>query len=159
MSQQPLFHQRSDDDQRDDERLARLEHGPDLVNESVKRWKSYTQAQRDAIMAEGNAIYADIAAALSAGKTATDADVQALLKRWHQHIYHFYEPSLEIMAGLGEMYALNPDFRVNFEKLHADLPEFLRDGIAHYVDELETQAIAQMLDEDDARRRRLSGDQ
>ncbi len=28
--------------------------------------------------------------------------VQAILARWHEHIRYFYEPTLEILRGLGE---------------------------------------------------------
>lgn len=155
MSQPQAFKRFSDEQQRDYERLARLEYGPDLVNESVRRWKSYTEAEQDAIMAEGSAIYSDIAAAIDEGLAPTDPDVQRHLDRWHQHLRYFYEPTLDVLRGLGETYALNPEFRANLGKIHAMLPDYLREGVAHYVNELETKIITQMLAEDDARRRRL----
>ena len=34
------------------EREARLQWDPDLVNSSIKLWNSYSQAQKDAVMAE-----------------------------------------------------------------------------------------------------------
>lgn len=146
----------SDEQQKEYERIVRLEHGPDLVNESVRRWESYTEEQREAIMAEGNAIYVDMADAIDAG-LATDSDeVQAILKRWHAHLHHFYEPPLELLSGLAETYRSHPDFIKNFKAIHPELPDFLHESITHYVDELETAVLEQMLADDEARTRRLS---
>jgi hypothetical protein len=65
------------------------------------------------------------------------------LKRWHQHLRYFYEPTLEILRGLGEMYHDHPDFHATFTKIHPDLPAFLKQAIAIYVDDLETKWLAQ----------------
>jgi hypothetical protein len=144
-----------DERQEYDQRRARLEHGPDLVDESMQRWKNYTEEQREGIIAEGNAIYADIAKAMTEGHAANAPEVQEMLERWHQHIRYFYEPTLEILQGLGETYALHPEFRANFEKLHPDLPDFLREAVAEYVDVLETKTLEKMLAEDEERLNRL----
>ncbi|NWF71334.1 MAG: MerR family transcriptional regulator [Chloroflexi bacterium] len=156
MPRKRMFEAFSEEKQKDYEREARLQYGPDLVNQSIKRWKSYTQAQKDAIMAEGNQIYNQLTDALEAGTAATDERVQAILVRWHNHIRYFYEPTLEILRGLGQHYEANPDFAANFQKLHPDLPGYLREGITQYVDTLETAEIAQMLAEDEAKRSKNS---
>ncbi len=149
----------TEEEERYNTKLARLEHGPDLVNESVQRWNSYTQEQKDAILAEGDAIYADMATALSDDLSATDPDVQAILGRWHQHLRNFYEPSIDLLRGLGETYATDERFRATFEQFHPQLPDYLKDAIIEYVDELETEALEAMIAEDEeadaARRRRL----
>jgi hypothetical protein len=64
---------------------------------------------------------------------------------------------LEILAGLGELYNTDPRFMANFEKLHPDLPAYLGEVIAVYVDELETAEITRLLAEDEARLKRLQG--
>jgi MerR family transcriptional regulator, thiopeptide resistance regulator len=130
-------------------REARLQYGPDKVNESVRRWASYTESEKNLILEEGNQIYADLAAALQAGKSAFDSDVQAIYDRWHQHTRYFYEPTLEILAGLGELYRSDPAFIANFQKLHPELPEYLASGIRQYVDDLETAAIEALLAADE----------
>ncbi len=137
-----------DQQQKDYAREARLQYGPDLVNESNARWNGYTELQRDAIREEGDEIYNDLADALTAGKDPLSAEVQDMLVRWHDHIRYFYEPTLDILRGLGEMYVMSPDFRATFEKLHPELPEYLQTGIIEYVDDLETEAIRRMLAED-----------
>ena len=136
------------------EREARLQYGPDNVNESIKRWNSYSQAQQDAIKEEGNQIYSDIAEAIEAGREPDSQPVQDILVRWHEHLRYFYEPSLDILSGLGELYNSHPDFIANFQKLHPDLPSYLQTAITQYVDDLETAEIERMLAEDEDLKRR-----
>lgn len=154
-----VFSVHSDAQQKQYEREARLQYGPDNVNESIRRWNSYTQDERDAIMEEGSQIYVDIAAAIDAGLSPTHPDVTALLDRWQAHLHYFYEPTLDILRGLGDLYNMNPDFIANFEKIHPDLPPYLQQAIAQYVDDLETIELERMLAEDEAlsqRQNRLS---
>ncbi len=149
MSKKQLFAGFSPEQQKEYEREARLQYGPEHVNESVRRWNGYTQAQKDAIMAEGGTIYSDLAAALVSGTPPQDEAVQAILTRWHRHIEHFYTPTLDILRGLGELYHSDPAFIANFQQFHADLPDYLHAGITHYVDEQETAEIIRLLEADE----------
>ena len=149
MSKKRLFEAFSAEKQKDYEREARLTYGPDTVNQSIKRWESYSEAQKQAIGDEGNQIYSDLADAIEAGKPAQSEAVQAILGRWHEHIRYFYEPTLEILRGLGELYNSHPDFIANFKKIHPDLGEYMREGINQYVDDLETAEIERMLAADE----------
>jgi hypothetical protein len=45
----------------------------------------------------------------------------------------FYDCTLEIFRGLGEMCATHPAFVTTFRKRHPDLPEFLRQAVTLYV--------------------------
>ncbi len=152
MSKARLFEGFSDEKQKEYERSARLQYGPEIVNESARRWKSYTQADKAKISEEGNQIYSGLVDALEAGKSAQSAEVQELLERWHQHLRYFYEPTLEILRGLGELYNSSPDFIATFQKLHPKLPDYLQEGITVYVDALEYAEIARMLAEDGEKR-------
>lgn len=152
MNKKRLFKAFSEKKQQEYERLARLQYGPAIVNESIKRWNSYTKGQKDAIQQEGGQIYSDLVGAIEAGKSPQSAEVQAILQRWHNHIRYFYEPMPEILRGLGEGYNSNPDFVAFFQKLHPDLPAFLQEGIAKYVDDLETAGIERLLAEDEETR-------
>jgi MerR family transcriptional regulator, thiopeptide resistance regulator len=152
MSKRQLFEAFSDEKQKEYEREARLTYGPDKVNESVKRWAGYTQAQKEAIGNEGNQVYNDLVDAIEAGKSPTSEDVQAILQRWHDHLRYFYEPTLDILRGLGELYNTHPGFITNFAKIHPQLGEYMREGINQYVDDLEYAEIERMLSEDEARK-------
>jgi DNA-binding transcriptional MerR regulator len=149
-----MFEAFSEEKQKEYEREARLQWDPDLVNSSVKRWNNYTHAQKDHIMAEAGEIYSDITDAIEAGLPATGAEVQAMLVRWHNNIRHFYEPTLDILRGLGEGYNSHPDFIANFQKMHVDLPAYLQEAITQYVDDLEYAEIERMLAEDEMNRLR-----
>ncbi|MEO0564059.1 MAG: TipAS antibiotic-recognition domain-containing protein [Chloroflexota bacterium] len=148
---EPIYHRQSDQEIEDNARSARLQYDPDTVRESMNRWNSYTDDQQQAIIDEGNAIYDAFAEALRAEKPATDPEVREIVERWHEHTRNFYEPSLDVMRGLAEMYRTDVNFSTKFAALHADLPEYLHTAIDDYVDDLETTEIQRMLDEDNDR--------
>lgn len=152
MAKKPLFEPHSAEKQKEYERELRLEYGADTVNESIRRWNSYSEAEKQAIGLEGQAVYLDIVAAIEAHIDPKSSEVQAILDRWERHLHYFYEPSLEILRGLGDMYNTHPDFIANFQKIHVDLPVYLQKAIGHYVDELETALLEQMLAEDEVKR-------
>lgn len=152
MSKKKLFEPFSEKKQKQYEREARLQYGPELVNESVKRWNSYSKAEKEAIQQEGGQNYLAMAKAMKAGLPVQSAEVQAIVQKWHQHISYFYEPTLEILRGLGGAYKDNSEFRAFFEKIHDDLPEYLSAAIAQYVDDLEYAEIERMLAEDAVKR-------
>lgn len=139
----------SDAEQKHYEREARLQYGPGIVNESIERWNNYNEAEQEAIVAEGNQIYVELAGAMEADKTAADREVTDILDRWQNHLRRFYEPSLDMLRGLGQMYNSDPRFMANFENIHRDLPAYMERVIDHYVDELETAELERMLAEDE----------
>lgn len=152
MSKRQIFKAISPDEEQELTREARLQYGPDLVNQSVQRWGSYTQARKDAILEEGNQLYTEISAALEAGKAADSPEVQSLIERWHNHLRYFYEPPMEVLRGLGGLYNDDPRFRANFDQFHPELAGYMRGAINQYVDDLETAEIMRLIAEDDERR-------
>lgn len=109
-------------------------YDPQTVQESNRRWKSYSADERARIQAEGGAIYQALAALVD--RDPADADVQALVGRWHHHLRAFYEPTPDILRGLGQAYAEQPEFAAFYASLHPGLPRFLSRAIACYVDGL-----------------------
>ncbi|MCY4072491.1 MAG: TipAS antibiotic-recognition domain-containing protein [Chloroflexi bacterium] len=144
----------SSEEQKQYEREARLQYGPGTVNESIERWNSYSDAEQETIIAEGNQIYVDLAEAMEAGKGAGDRQVVDVLDRWQDHLRRFYEPSLDMLRGLGQMYNSDPRFIANFSEIHSDLPAYLERIIDQYVDDLETVELERMLAEDEELERR-----
>ncbi|GEM_PF-645158 len=141
--------QHSDEQQQDYEREARLTWNPQVVNETMQRWNNYSGEQQDAIKAEQNQIYVDFAEAMQAGKDKNSEEVAIILERWRENLRHFYEPSLDTLRGLGQMYNTDARFMKNFQNIHPELPAYLEQVIEHYVDELETAEIERMLAEDE----------
>lgn len=139
-----------EEQQKQYEREARLQYDQNIVRESHQNWNSYSKAQQDFIKEEGNRIYQEIGEHLTAGKAPTDSAVQELLVQWHEHIRYFYEPTLDLLQGLGQLYNSSPDFMANFEKIHPELPAYLEQAITQYVDDLETAELERMLAEEDS---------
>ncbi len=142
MSKQQLFQGLGDEQQKRYEKEA-IDNWGEGARQSIKLWKSYSDARKAEIMQEGNDIYYEIVAAM--GKGAASPEIRALLVRWHQHLRYFYEPTIEVLGGLGNLYYDHPDFNATFTKIHPDLPAFLKGAIALYVDELETRWLEREL--------------
>lgn len=105
-------------------------YGPERVIESRRRWAGYSADDRARIQAEGTAIYADAASAV--GQDPASPQVQRIVERWRQHLRYFYEPTPATLRGLGQVYAEDPAFSAVFQQLHPDLPDFLRQAITAY---------------------------
>jgi DNA-binding transcriptional MerR regulator len=130
MSTPELFEGFDDETQKRYEQEASRRWGDQHVKESRRRWNNYSAQQKAQIMAEGKTIYLDLLNYI--GQDPASAQVQQVIARWHQHLRHFYEPSKEILLGLAQGYSQDPDFRAFFERMHPDLPEFLRPAIERY---------------------------
>ncbi len=116
-----------------EEQIAQ-QYGDEHLKISRKRWGRYSTAQKEQIKADGQAIYGALIAYI--GQDPVSPEVQQIIARWHDHICNFYEPTREIMLGLAEMYASNPEFVVVYERLHPALPDFLRQAIVCYCQRL-----------------------
>ncbi len=130
MSKKQLFAGFTPEEEKHYEQQAREKYGDEQVSASYKRWNSYSPQKKQQIMEEGKAIYTDLAAHL--GNDPTSSDVQQIITRWHQHLRYFYEPTVEILRGLGQLYVDSPDFANRFRELHPNLPEFMQQAIMHY---------------------------
>jgi DNA-binding transcriptional MerR regulator len=113
---------------------ARQLWGSEEVDASYKRWNSYSTEKQAAIKAEGGAIYQALAEVIDKGPDSPEA--QGGIARWHQHMRYFYEPSVERLLGLGQMYVDDPRFTANIGQFHPDLPVFMRDAIQIYCERL-----------------------
>jgi len=133
MSKNDIFEGFSEEKQEAYAEEARQSWDPTLVDRSQKRWNSYSTEKKKTIIAEGEAVYQKIYTQMEKGYDSPE--VGALVAQWHQHIRNFYEPSIPMLRGLGQMYCDDPRFRANFEKLSPEFPEFLRAAIAVYCDQ------------------------
>jgi len=109
----------------------------DTARQSIKLWKSYSEGKKKEILQEGGSIYQAIIDNMAKG--AGSREVQTLIGKWHQHLLYFYEPTVEILAGLGEMYDEDPAFHANLVSMHPELPGFLKQAIRIYVANLKNQ--------------------
>jgi DNA-binding transcriptional MerR regulator len=142
MSKKKIFEGFSEEKQKEYDKQA-IEQWGDGVKESIKLWNSYSEDEKQRIHEEGGAVYTDIVALMDKGPESLE--VQAILPRWHQHLRYFYEPSLEVLRGLGNGYNESPDFNATFTAMHPDLPAFLQKAINVYVDKLEMEWLEREL--------------
>ena len=101
------------------------------VRESQRKWKSYSVAKKESIMAEGKAIYTSLIDAMPKG--ADSRDVQDLIERWRKHMEYFWNPNVDQLLALANGYNDDPRFKANFAKMHPQLAEFMRKAVEIYV--------------------------
>jgi DNA-binding transcriptional MerR regulator len=131
MSQKGLFEGFSEEEQEKYALEAEQLYDPETVRESNRKWKTYSAAKKEAVMAEGKQIYQDMVAAMPKG--ASSVQVQAIIERWHKHMDYFWTPNLDQLLDLANGYNDDPRFKANFDKMHPKLAEFMREAVKVYV--------------------------
>ena len=132
MSEEQIFEGFTEEQAEEYAEEARQRWDPELVNQSMKLWKSYSDEKKKAIMVEGGANYQEIFDNMDKGRDSPE--VQAGVAKWHQNLRYFYEPTIAILSGLGYGYRDDPAFRATFEKFSPDFPEFLCEAIQFYCE-------------------------
>lgn len=135
MKPKKFFEAFDDETQKKYEEEAMQRWDPRLVNDSNDRWRGYSKEKQQTIMDEAGRIYLEIAAHMDEGPGSDT--VQAAVAQWHQNLRNFYEPTIEILRGLGMMYEADDRFAERFASIHPDLPAFLPKAIGLYCDGLE----------------------
>ncbi|GAB4423708.1 MAG: MerR family transcriptional regulator [Anaerolineales bacterium] len=131
MSANGLFKGFSETEQEEYARQAEQMYDPETVRASNRKWKSYSAEKKQAILDEGNQVYVDMIAAMPKGPDSPEA--QACVQRWRDHMDYFWTPNLDQLLGLATMYGQSPDFKKNFDAMHPDLADFMREAVAIYV--------------------------
>lgn len=111
----------------------------DRAKKSMDLYKGYTEEQKAQVMEEGNENYREIARLMQEGKSYDSPEVQTAVAKWHEHLFYFYEPSLEILSWLGDAYKSDERFREFYDEIAPELADFFSESIACYVDVLETK--------------------
>ncbi len=116
-----------------DEHAAEVEErwgDTDAYRESQKRASRYTKADWQRMKAESQANGERIVAAMSAGLPADSDEAMDAAEEHRQHISRwFYDCSVEIHRGLGEMYLADPRFTATYEKIAPGMAQYLHDAI------------------------------
>ena len=73
----------------------------------------------------------DMIAAMPKG--AASKEVQAIVERWRKHMDYFWTPKLDQLLALANGYNDDPRFKANFDKMHPQLAEFMREAVKVYV--------------------------
>lgn len=134
MNKKVLFDAFNDKEQEIMEKEAMQMYDPETVKESNRKWKNYTMAEKQTIGEEGNAVYLGFVDAMRKGPDTQEA--QACVQRWRDHMNYFWTPNLDQLIGLAELYNDDPRFKKNFDKVHPDLAQFVRESVMIYVKKL-----------------------
>jgi DNA-binding transcriptional MerR regulator len=134
MSANDMFAGFDEETQKRYEEEARERYGAEDVDASIQRWNSYSDGKKSAIMEEAGEIYQDILRHMDKGPASQE--VQAAVARWHNHLRYFYEPTPEVLRGLGQAYEEDPAFAAFYQKIHSDMPAFIHKAIDHYCQNL-----------------------
>ncbi len=132
MSNQQLFAGFSEAEQEKLAAEAETMYDPDVVRASNQKWKGYSAEQKQRILDEGRQVYLDMIAVLPKG--AASAEAQAIVERWRTHMDYFWTPNLEQLLGLADGYVNDPRFRANFDAMHPQLADFMREAVKIYVE-------------------------
>ena len=131
MSEKSYFEGFSEEEQEKYAAEAEQLYDPETVRESNRKWKTYSAAKKESILAEGNAVYVDMIAAMPKGAASPEA--QAIVGRWRKHMDYFWTPNLDQLLALANGYNDDPRFKANFDKMHPQLAEFMREAVKVYV--------------------------
>lgn len=118
---------------------ARNKYGKEIVEASESRMNGYSDDKLVNINDSMGNIFSRIAARMDQGPA--DSHVQESVKQWHQFISdNFYDCTLEIFRGLGDLYVEDDRFMANIDKIKPGLSQFLKDAMHIYCDHMEAIA-------------------
>jgi DNA-binding transcriptional MerR regulator len=114
---------------------ARERWGKERVDAVMDRTSQYPAKRWAAITNKWDEIFRKVAAAMDKGPS--DPDVQQAVGEIRQLISdNFYDCTLDIFRGLGNLYVDDERFTANIDKYRPGLTEFLRQAIHIYCDEM-----------------------
>lgn len=100
--------------------------------ESQKKWSSYSEEQKAAIKAEGEALTRRMVSE-NPNAAPDDPDVQAAIGEYQAYINkYFYACDTDRLRGLAEIWVHDPRFANNYEKVREGGAEFVREAVNIY---------------------------
>ncbi len=114
-----------------------VERWGDTARESIQKWDSYGKQKQAEILKEGEQVQRSLIEAMPLGPESAEA--QQAVARWHAQIRNFYEPDVELLLGLADLFNDQPEYRATYEKLDPGLPEFFREAITVLLREARRQ--------------------
>ncbi|MCM1989568.1 MerR family transcriptional regulator [Oceanirhabdus seepicola] len=105
----------------------------DTAKQSYNRTSKYSKEQWVIIQEEATNIYTSLAENMDKG--AADEIVQRLIAQWKNHITkYYYDCTLEIFKGLGQLYVEDERFTKNIDKTKEGLASFMKDAMDYYCE-------------------------
>lgn len=108
-------------------------YGKKIVDETLKRTTKYSKDEWKSITKTQEAIYQTLIEGMSHGPD--DPQVQQAVASWQKYITdNFYDCTLEILRGLGDLYVHDERFTATIDKYKPGLSTFFRSAIIIYCD-------------------------
>jgi hypothetical protein len=115
---------------------ARQKYGKDMVDRTLQKTSAYTKEDWADIRSKQNAIYQQIINHMDDGPA--DSHVQEAVHAWRQEITNnYYDCTLEIFRGLGDLYVQDERFTANIDQHKQGLAAFMREAMHIYCDNAE----------------------
>lgn len=103
----------------------------DAFAESMRRTTSYTKDDWASLKAEGDEINQSFLELMAVGVAAAEPEAMDVAERHRAHISKwFYDCSIEIHAGLGQIYVSDQRFTANIDQAGAGLAAYMSEAIA-----------------------------
>ena len=105
----------------------------DAYRQHAEKTKGYSQQKFADLAEEMDAIFGEFALCMKNGEAPGSAEAQHLVQLLQDHITrNYYNCTVQILAGLGQMYVADDRFRQNIDR-HADgTAAFAQEAIAVY---------------------------
>lgn len=108
----------------------------EAYKESQKKTSAYTKEDWASIQARGSEIHQRIAELMD--KSPADPQVQKAIGDWRQHISdNFYNCTLDIFRGLGDLYVQDERFTASIDKVKPGLAKYMSEAMCLYCDSIE----------------------
>lgn len=115
---------------------AKERYGKETVEKVEKRTAGYSAEDWGNIQSKTDEIYRRIISRMDQGPE--DPEVQQAVAEWRQFITdHYYDCTLDIFRGLGDLYVDDPRFTKNIDKYQKGLAAFFKEAIHYYCDQQE----------------------
>jgi DNA-binding transcriptional MerR regulator len=132
MSDKEIF-EGFDESQYEDEVRERWGDSPKYA-ESQAKWSSYSEAQKEAIKAEGGRLTVRMVGKES-DTSPDDPDVQAAIGEYLTYLNkYFYTCDISFLRGLADNWVKDPRFAINYEKIREGGAAFVREAVHIFCD-------------------------
>ncbi len=102
--------------------------------ESQAKWSNYSEAQKEAIKAEGGRLTVRMVSKES-NTSPDDPDVQAAIGEYHAYLNkYFYTCDIGFLRGLADNWVQDPRFAINYERIREGGAAFVREAVHIFCD-------------------------
>lgn len=118
---------------------AKRLYGKEIVEASERKVNGYSEEKWKDMHAGIAANYSRLVSRMPYGPE--DAEAQQAIADWRQFIIdHFYDCSLEVFRGLGDLYVADERFTENIDRHAPGLAQFMKETMHVYCDRMEGRA-------------------